>query len=73
MFTRLVIEARFLRLYRCSKCGSEAQGTTERVELDVQAVQSYTLDSRVIPQKAVDMPVGWASYYGSDFRCPKCQ
>jgi len=78
MFTRLVISAKFLRLYTCHLCGTKQQGTTEHLEVDIAGagVPTYVLDSNTIPLKAHDMPVEWASFYGPGgrtvFRCPSC-
>lgn len=76
MFTRLVIEAKFLRLYTCHRCGNRQQGTTEHRSIDAENIGAYTLDADLLSRRPQNMPVGWGSYHDDHmyivFRCPKC-
>lgn len=72
VFTRLVAEVKFLRLYTCTRCGAQAQGDTERISVDQSHVTEFTLDARTLRQNPHHMPVGWASYTDG-IRCPDCK
>lgn len=76
MFTRLVIEARFLRMYTCHRCGVQQQGTTECLSVDTGGIQRYTLDADTLQRSPHQMPVGWGGYHDPEvrtvFRCAAC-
>lgn len=71
------VTAKASPIFQCSGCGSEMVDSTVTVELTDLYCNPYmigefirkTFDEGVHPQ---NMPVGWASYGRSEFRCPKC-
>lgn len=72
MFTRIVAEVKFLRMYTCTRCGRQQQGDTERMSIDQTHVQDLVLSSSAIRLNPHHMPVEWASYTDG-IRCPECK
>lgn len=72
LFTRLVAEIKFLRLYTCIDCGAQEQGETERMSIDQRCVSGLNLNASELRPSPAGMPVGWASYL-EGMRCPKCK
>jgi DNA-directed RNA polymerase subunit RPC12/RpoP len=71
---RIKAELKFNTIYVCSKCGAQAVGTTVTTSFDgCSSATTDDLKSYITnyPQRAGQMPVGWGSYGGSDFRCPE--
>lgn len=63
IISRISAPIRYITVYRCDACGREQNGATASVQLDsLSAIQAF-LDNP--PQRSHDMPVGWASHYGS--------
>ncbi len=54
-------------IYRCRKCDAVASGDMVTVEQEGQLITS--ISKNVATPHA--MPVGWASYQGPTFECPK--
>jgi DNA-directed RNA polymerase subunit RPC12/RpoP len=71
LFTRLVASVKFLRMYRCSRCGCQQQGGTERMEVDESDVCELHLRADAIRPNPHHMPVGWGSF-SDGIRCPSC-
>lgn len=72
MFTRIVAEVKFLRMYTCTRCGKQQQGGTERVSIDTAYVPELRLTAASIRPNPHHMPVEWASYTDG-IRCPECK
>jgi DNA-directed RNA polymerase subunit RPC12/RpoP len=72
MFTRIVAEIKFLRMYTCVRCGKQQQGDTERMSIDAGYVPDITVSAARIPLNPHHMPVEWASYTDG-IRCPECK
>ena len=71
MFTRLVAEIKFIRLYTCTRCGAQATGDTERMSVDKSGVTEFTLNAASLRPNPHHMPVEWGSFTDG-IRCPKC-
>ena len=71
LFTRLVASVKFLRMYSCSRCGHQQQGTTEHLEVDESDVRELHLRADRIRPNPHHMPVGWGSF-SDGIRCPSC-
>lgn len=65
----IAAEIKYSTVYVCAACGKQQVGATVRFEVRCcsTAELKETLDEQ--PQKARDMPVGWANSYDSGFNC----
>ena len=71
MFTRLVIEAKFRRMYTCASCNRQQEGDTESMSIDRTHTSGVKIKADAIRPNPHRMPVGWASFL-SGIRCAGC-
>lgn len=72
MFTRVVAEVKFLRMYTCTSCRKQLSGSTERMSIDVRDVHEVALVATRIRPDPHHMPVGWGSYTQGIY-CSECK
>ena len=70
---RIHAQVKFVREFKCNRCGTHAMGETERVdveEIDLMPFQQAL--ARAMTERSPRFPVGWASFMGPTYLCEKC-
>lgn len=70
---RIAADVKLVRLYKCFDCGAQARGSTERFSFDERCAGDAAAKIIASQPSPSAMPVDWASYGCTVYRCPECK